>query len=754
MDTGGKAHALTTLANAGYTVPPFLVVLDTESEEETRERILKKFLEGTYYAVRSSSFVEDQKDTSHAGHFYSAVGVPLNRVWEEVLNVRNSYQEHGGTVIVQKCISSDRAGVVFSQTGESISVINATHCMCSPVVGGEACDEYLCQTDGTLLEEHIEANKPCVFFTHGETRTKLISEPSLSKTHLQRVVELGQSLEKFFDSPQDVEWCFSGDTLYVLQSRPITRTLELGELYHYDSANIAESYSGIVLPLTQSFARKVYEYVYKDLLTHSGISKSLVEKHSYLFENLLAFHYGRMYYTMNYWYKMAEFAPGYKRNKENFETMITSNVRAKTKTTLRPSLFLLLLYPWIIVFKVLTFDYVCAQFSKRVTEHLASLRDSDFSNLEYAESLGLFETINKDLLRKWYITVENDFFVMSFLGLLKKRLPGEELQRALVFPSKATEQVEALRTLSRQLHSDPRVWDAVHNHDASAFTQALSRNTHAKSALDTYVHTFGGRFASELKLESVGIDEDISKLFPLLNAYQEVPIKREVSATATSSYPLVTRLLLNRFKKYAGRREEFRLLRSNTFAMARKLFLHIGHLLKEEGALEESGDVFYLTLEEILSADTSTHTEFRSRVDERKERFKLYEDKELPAFFSARGTNMPNLKDARTPLNELSGRPASPGVVTGRVRIFKEFFVPSPIDFDILVTSHTDPGWTSLIALSKGLIIEHGGVLSHASIVARELGVPAVIGATGAMRALRNGDLVTIDGATGTITRM
>jgi pyruvate,water dikinase len=90
-------------------------------------------------------------------------------------------------------------------------------------------------------------------------------------------------------------------------------------------------------------------------------------------------------------------------------------------------------------------------------------------------------------------------------------------------------------------------------------------------------------------------------------------------------------------------------------------------------------------------------------------------------------------------------------VIKGKIKIFKDFYVPSNIDFDILVTSHTDPGWTALIALSKGLIVEYGGILSHASIVARELGIPAVIGAKGIMEQLKNGQIVEIDGSKGTI---
>jgi pyruvate,water dikinase len=99
-------------------------------------------------------------------------------------------------------------------------------------------------------------------------------------------------------------------------------------------------------------------------------------------------------------------------------------------------------------------------------------------------------------------------------------------------------------------------------------------------------------------------------------------------------------------------------------------------------------------------------------------------------------------------------RGVSPGVVRGRVRVMREFTMPERIDFDILVAGHMDPGWTALIALSKGLIIEHGGVLSHAAIVARELGIPAVIGVQDATTRFADGQSVEIDGTAGTVTAL
>ena len=99
----------------------------------------------------------------------------------------------------------------------------------------------------------------------------------------------------------------------------------------------------------------------------------------------------------------------------------------------------------------------------------------------------------------------------------------------------------------------------------------------------------------------------------------------------------------------------------------------------------------------------------------------------------------------------LTGRGSTPGLITGKVRLFPSFHMPED-SFDILVAERTDPGWTPLIGLSKGMIIEYGGLLSHAAIVARELGVPTVIGVEGALQRLQNGQTVTIDGAKGTVT--
>ena len=113
----------------------------------------------------------------------------------------------------------------------------------------------------------------------------------------------------------------------------------------------------------------------------------------------------------------------------------------------------------------------------------------------------------------------------------------------------------------------------------------------------------------------------------------------------------------------------------------------------------------------------------------------------------------PTLKNKKSQKENI-GIGASFGQATGRAIILKEFSIPEPDSYEILVTKRTDPGWTAIMALSQVIVVEHGGILSHASIVARELGIPAVIGVKGACSKYISGDLLYVDGDKGIVHRI
>ena len=125
--------------------------------------------------------------------------------------------------------------------------------------------------------------------------------------------------------------------------------------------------------------------------------------------------------------------------------------------------------------------------------------------------------------------------------------------------------------------------------------------------------------------------------------------------------------------------------------------------------------------------------------------YEFFKSLDPPAYFKVQNGQWPTMVDVKSQ-NEKEGMGASPGHATGRAIVLEEFTIPEPDSFEILVTKRTDPGWTALMALSQGIVVEHGGILSHASIVARELGIPAVIGAKGACSTYNSGDLLYVDG--------
>ncbi|MEP7205109.1 MAG: PEP/pyruvate-binding domain-containing protein [Candidatus Saccharibacteria bacterium] len=752
ISDAGKAGSLLILKQAGFSVPPFFVCDSTWTEADINHEIAAVLPDSKYFAVRSSAANEDSLDKSFAGHYYSSVGTPRKDIYKEFNTVIDSYDGLAGSVIIQDFIASDIAGVMFSQAGDNHIVINATQGLCLPVVGGDPCDEYILDRSGKIIDRTIVI-KASKFFIRGQIMSLATSGESLSDAQLKTLAGLAIEIQRLFGSAQDIEWCFYNGELFVLQSRPITQSIDISELVYYDSANIAESYSGIVLPLTCSFAGSVYDQVYRDMLRRSGVSAQAIKRQAAVFAGLLGFFEGRMYYNMNNWYKMAAFLPGYNRNKSNFELMITSNVIEDITTGISPSVSSKLFYPLILLIKVGLFGHSSRHFERTVISSLAELRAHNFDDMGYTEAIDLYRELNDNLLRRWYVAIENDFLVMTYLGFLNKLIDQKTLQGLITFRSKATEQTLALAQISQASKVIEPVWKSIQLGDVVAFNRQIARRSDIQSLLDTYLAKFGGRFANELKLESVGIDEDMNKLLAVLKIYGDYqPTNKDShhSPRLPSKNRLLSSILLKKFKKYASRREEFRLLRSNSFAVVRRLFRKMGELLVQSGVLEKLDDVFYLELTEILNPATINDKSLTETVRRRKKEYSSYKKIEPPVHFATSNDSLPRVVGAKSNVL-VQARAASPGIIRGKVKLFKEFSMPDAIDFDILVTSHTDPGWTSLIALSKGLIIEHGGVLSHASIVARELSIPAVIGATNALNCLKDGQMVEINGSTGSI---
>jgi pyruvate,water dikinase len=209
-------------------------------------------------------------------------------------------------------------------------------------------------------------------------------------------------------------------------------------------------------------------------------------------------------------------------------------------------------------------------------------------------------------------------------------------------------------------------------------------------------------------------------------------------------------------------RENLRLERTRLFGRVRRIFLEIGRRLHAMELLDDPRDIFYLEVDEVLAfADgRSTLTDLRALTALRREEFRGYAGGPPPDDrFETRGPvyygHAFRRATPRAPQSgdEITGLGCSPGVVRAQVRIVSD---PATVDLGqraILVAEHTDPGWIMVFPSARGVLVERGSLLSHAAIVARELGIPAIVSLPGLTRWLNDGDWVEMDGSTGVVRR-
>ncbi len=816
FSVGGKAFNLIKLKNANFSVPEFGIIPIFKIEkflnslninkkylsdifndnnknalkklEKIREKILKSNLTSELIneveklkqglkidklIIRSSASSEDSIKDSFAGIYDSYILTKdknnlIKKISKTIsslfsrrayfyLKTRNIKEFPLSSIIIQEFIEGEISGVMFTtaiKEGRKGILINFNKGTALSVVEGKSGKE--------------------IFLEKGNKNIKNFS--LLNNFYINKLIIEGKKIEKLFNSPQDVEWTIKDSRLYILQSRPITATISK-EVRVWDNSNIAESYGGIVLPLTASYARHIYEATYIDLARRSGLSDRKIKQHKDIFENLLGFFYGRFYYNMLNWYRMMTLFPGYERNKSNLNIMISAKSKAELDEDYKKNatLYFKAKYYLILVLRYPFFENNIEKFKEHVKKYYREFSKHNFSFMSSRELLNLYYKSLRELLDKWSITVENDFLLMTFFGSLQKfakrnRISEEEILN-LVSNIKnviSAEQVNILQALSKDFERHNDLVILAKNKKYNKCLEEIYKNkkySQLRENIRNYFNKYGGRFANELKLETEDFDTNPEYIIKLLHSYTNSNNKKNHTEISNLNLPInfsfsqkiKMKYFLKKIKHYTRRREELRLLRSQSFSLARKLFTQIGKKFQEQGILENCRDIFYLEVDEIkrFIEGSNTTSNLKEFVVLRKKQYAEFVKKELEDVFITEGDPYTFLstKPIKSGKKEkhLSGKGCSYGIVKGKIKILNSFKLPEAEDYEIIVTKHTDPGWTPLFGLCKGMIVEHGGLLSHAAIISRELNLPCIIGVKGATKNLKDNQIVTINGSTGEI---
>ncbi len=211
------------------------------------------------------------------------------------------------------------------------------------------------------------------------------------------------------------------------------------------------------------------------------------------------------------------------------------------------------------------------------------------------------------------------------------------------------------------------------------------------------------------------------------------------------------RFCFRRYRALAGLREGPKFAVMRRLGPVRWRLQRVGAALVDAGVLTSADDVFFLHVNELQAADATARDTWRALVQERRHAFERErERRQVPLVLLTSGRAFYGGTGAE-PDGDLRGTPVSPGVAEGTVRVLDSPTSGELAPGEILVCRGTDPAWTPLFLTAAGLVTEVGGVMSHGAVVAREYGIPAVVGVAGATERLRTGQRVRVDGASGRV---
>lgn len=733
---GQKAATLSALKRSGYPVPDAWVLLPGDdpkplinSLQPSRENPL---------IVRSSAIGEDSESASAAGQYESIANITRrDLLLPAILRCLESYEQESAAkyrrdrgiadasmvVLVQKQVQGVFSGVAFSRDpiarqGDAV-LIEALPGNADRVVSGQVTPERY-QVNVRAVGADWTLPEDVTLETEGEG--------SIPVRLIQQVAYLARHLEEHFHGvPQDIEWSFDGETLWLLQSRSITTLFPI-----WTRKIAAEVIPGAIRPLTWSINRPLTCGVWGQIFTivlgnrASGLdfneTATLHYSHAYFNASLL----GQIFRRMGLPAESLEFLTrGAKFSKPPIRSTIAN----------LPGLMRLLRREM-----RLEQDFSRDQqlYFKPMLSKLGQFSFETQSPAELTQQIQQIQQILELLERATYYSI-----LAPLSAALRKaifRVGDEELD------NRDTPEVAALRSLStlaasaRSILGDSQIQEDI-------FAQ-LAQTHEGRTILERFDQLLD-RYGY---LSEVGTDIAVPTWREQPQPVRELFKQFCLNPSPEPATPQVKNKGVQRRIALKGKVTE---VYSRLLAELRWRFVAIEQYWLKDGILSESGDIFFLTYEEIqqaIASDPETLSQLPAIIQQRRSHFD--HDRQLspiPQLIYGDDPPTPNLPTWQAS-NQLQGIGASAGQVEGMIRVLRSLNGAINVDREtILVVPYTDSGWMPVLARVGGLIAEVGGRLSHGAIVAREYRIPAVMDVPHATEILQDGQRVRIDGQRGTV---
>jgi pyruvate,water dikinase len=753
-------------------------------------------------AVRSSATAEDLPGMSFAGQLETYLNVrggdevidAVRRCWASLWTGRAiGYRARQGirpeevsmAVVVQQLIPADAAGVLFTanpMTGaRGELMINAAWGLGEAIVSGRVTPDTMVidKKTGAIASEEISSKEVMTVRLAEGTREEPVPaakrrQAALEPSQAAELARLGVTIEQLYGQPMDIEWAMCDGRIFIVQARPVTalpepraapdwKTPRKGARYFRQS--VAELLPEPLSPLFETLALPQWNEATQQIMTQSmglkSVSFALVTIHDYVY------------------YEMA--------------------LNARQTAGL--------------VFSFLMHGRTLARMWRRAVPHWADDVRPHYAQVT-AEWTGrdLAATPSPELLAgaqrivaaaaSYYVSVQlvlgppvvsEALFTAVYNLLIKRKSDPPALTFLLGFDNQPMRAEKSLYDLAMWARGDGELAGYLARASGKEITAAYESQMTPIAAgkswrefcarLTEHLNRFGHAVYDLDFAKSVPADAPASLLETVkyfVAGQGRSPYERQAAATAArekAAASLQARLGWFRrrlFRRVLGWAQRSAPLREDSLAdvglgwpALRRIVRELGRRMAAAGAIEERDEVFWLKWEEVEAATRALDAgqpveDYRRAIAERRETWQREHSATPPVLLPLKGgsrilgldlSNMMPARSSQAAGNTIKGIGASPGRVTGPACVIhgpEEFDQMKP--GDILVAKITTPAWTPLFALASGIVTDVGGPLSHSSIVAREYGVPAVLGTGVSTQRIRSGQHITVDGDGGVVT--
>jgi rifampicin phosphotransferase len=772
------------------------LIIETEIPSDVVNAVthcLSQFGDEHAYAVRSSATAEDLPHASFAGQqdtYLNIIGTEailhhIRKCWASlftdravIYRIQNGFDHRQVylSVIVQRMVIPQASGVLFTAdpitSNRKILSIDASFGLGEALVSGLVSPDCYKVQENTIIDKRIAGKKLAIYgVKEGGTETKQIAPnqqktQTLSDQQILQLARIGRKIEANFGSPQDIEWCLVDDTFYIVQSRPITTLYPIPasndqENRVYVSVGHQQMMTDPMSPLGLSFyllttpapMRTAGGRLFVDVTPNIEMVVNTLGQYDPLIKDALMTVLERRDFIKSV--STDRKAPGPSGNNtnmlaeiENIPTIVSDLIKSNQssidelkqniQTKSGPDLFDFILDD-IQQLKKILFD---PQSSAVI---MAAFHSSSWINEKMNEWLG-----EKNAADTLSLSVSNN--ITSEMGL-------------------------ALLDVADVIRPYPEVINYLQQVKDDTFLDTLVTFKGGKQSHDaivTYLSKYGMRCAGEIDLTKTRWSEKPTTLIPLIlsniKTYEPGAGKRKfelgLQVALKKEQELVHRLkqLPDGEQKAEEAKQMIRLLRNSIgyreypkYGMINRYFIYKQALLKEAQQLvqnkliSEKEDIYYLPFDELHEVVRTNKLDYEI-ISKRKDEYKFYEKLTPPRVITSDGEIITGqYKRENLPAHAIVGLPVSSGVIEGRARVIFNMEDAVLEEGDILVTTFTDPGWTPLFVSIKGLITEVGGLMTHGAVIAREYGLPAVVGVENATKLIKDGQRIRVDGTNGYI---